>query len=155
MHPSSAYTRKASNLSYQKILQSGRLAESRRMVYEYLYMNGPANQLTTYDDISKVHTDIAWSTVTGAFSDLAEMGLVEVIDDSVINRRGSKVTLWDVTGASEVKPLAKPKVSAKVRAEKLTRVLQSFVVPFLNKTGHAAEAQKILEWIEAINNGTL
>lgn len=141
-HPKS---RKASLQAYTKLVVEGRLSKSRKQVYACVYNNGPIDQLRAHD-LLRTGGAIAWSTVSGRFSELLQMGLLEIVGETT-NRRGNVVTLWDVT--DRLVPFVLPKrrtrrlpdgtMDWKDRSRRLEAFGRS-MLGWLHKNGHRGMA---------------
>jgi hypothetical protein len=151
----SPQSRKASQAAYDKLVTEGRLTRARKRVYDCVFNSGPIDQLRAHD-LLQAGGLVAYSTVTGRFSELLQMGLLEIVGE-VVNRRGSVVTLWDVTDR-EV-PLTVPKRQSRLpdgsidwqsRSRKLTALVLSAISATANRPGQGALSTQLQERLDRI-----
>lgn len=88
--------RETSLEAYKKFVEDGGLAEAKRLVYEYIYNNGPTTQKKT---------QIALNDVTNStrprFAELERMGLIKECGTIVSKDTNNRNILYDVTNLTE------------------------------------------------------
>lgn len=122
--------RKTSLLAYRKLVDEGRLSQTRALVYATVFRHGPMTELEAHDRLKKGGR-VAWSTVTGRFSELYRMDLFGIVGETR-NRRGNLVNQWDVTAREEPLPLGKAgvRINWKTRARKLEGLVVKMIRQF-------------------------
>lgn len=103
--------RKTSAEAFAKI--QGVLGGIQWEVYQHLYESGP---LTAREVASKMPL-YQLDSVRNRFAELEAMGVIEAVGERVCNVTGFNATTWDVTDATELKPVKQVKPSKFSKAE--------------------------------------
>ena len=137
-------TRDTSIAAYNELRDSGQLTERRREIYELLYEHGPATSGEIFEIQVRESKVKALTQSRARFTELREHGVIQELGTAFCRITGREVILWDVTSASEAKPLTR----SFSKSQQLTELLEGVAEALRETSG--LNTKQCEEWSERI-----
>ncbi len=129
--------RNTSVSAYHDIKKSGTLGNLQMVVYQFVFKNGP---VTRYD--VKQHFGDTKDGYGNRLSELGQMGLLEIVGETINPESGHKNNSWDVTDRS--KPL---RIQKKPTRKELESGI-SQAIKIIDDAGVSLLDGKIVDWLD-------
>ena len=114
------YTRQTSRDAYDAIQSSGDINDKQRLVYNWLFMNGPATAGEVTAAVKR-HDEVHPS-YHRRLDELSEIGVASRVGERTCKITGRNVTLWDVTD-SFPQPVGKKEVIKRPKRGQFRRAM--------------------------------